>query len=100
MRSEVSEAAGLYGLIQIRTVGRRTNKPVQNLPVAAFLILNMLSLPQTKTDVNCFFLLILHNQALLKVTFGTGVLSALTNVAFSQTKTFTSPDDVKLEMSF
>lgn len=96
MRSEVSEAAGLYGLIQIRTVGRRTNEPVQNLPVAAFLILNMLSLPQTKMDVNCFFLLILHNQALLKITFGTGVLSALANVAFSQTKTLTSPDHVKL----
>lgn len=97
MRSEVCEAAGLYGLIQTHTVGRRTNEPVQNLPVAAFLILNMLSLPQTEMDVKCFFfLLILHNQALLKITFGIGALSALANVAFSQTEILTSPDHVKL----
>lgn len=83
MRSEVFVALGLPRLIQTHTAGSRTNRPVQNLPVAALLILNMLSLPQTKMDVNCFFLLFLHNQALLKVTFGTGVLSALATVAFS-----------------
>lgn len=83
MRSEVFVAVGLHRLIQMHTVGRRTNRPVQNLPVAVFLILSMVSLPQTKMDVNCFFLLILHNQTLLKVTFGTGVLSALATVAFS-----------------
>lgn len=41
---------------QPHTVGRRTNEPAQNLPVAAFLILNILSHPQTKMDVECFFL--------------------------------------------
>lgn len=86
MRSEVSEAAGLYGLVQMCAVGRRTNEPVQNLLVANFLILNMLSLSQTKMDANCFFLLILHNQALLRVTFGTGVLSELGNVASQRQK--------------
>lgn len=86
MRSEVSEAAELYGLVQMHTVGRRTNEPVQNLLVANFLILNMLSLSQTKMDVNCFSLLVLHNQALLKVTFGTGVLSELANVASQRLK--------------
>lgn len=45
----------------------------------------MLSHPQTKMDVECFFLLILHNQALLKVIFAvfTAVLGALASVAFS-----------------
>lgn len=51
-------------------------------------------------DVNCFFLLILHNQALLKVTFGTGVLSALATVAFSQMEISTPPYSINSEMSF
>lgn len=51
-------------------------------------------------DVNWFFLLILHNQALLKVTFGSWVLSALTTVAFSQMVTSTPPRGINLQMSF
>lgn len=99
MTSEVFVAVGLHRLIQMRTVGR-TNRPVQNLPVAAFLILNTLRLPQTKMDVNCFFLLILHNQALLKVAFGPGVLSALATVAFSQMETSTPPHRINSQISF
>lgn len=68
----------------------------QDLPVAAFLILNMLRLPQTKMDVNSFFLLFFHNQTQLKLAFGMGALSELANVVFSQIKTFTSLDHVKL----
>lgn len=51
-------------------------------------------------DVNWFFLLILHNQALLKVTFGSWVFSALTTVAFSQMVTSTPPRGINLQMSF
>lgn len=100
MRSEVFVAVGLHRLVQMHTVGRRTNRPVQNLPVAAFLILNMVSLPQTKMDVNCFFMLILYNQALLKLTFGTGVLSALATVVFTKTETSTPPHHINSQKSF